>query len=145
MITLISDESGQISRILEFLTYSGIDAESSYSGEDGLFVLKVPERQYRQASALLKIYMEQEPDAPDKGHEETAASSHTFVGSDEKYKDNTSSAFAFLAVGALLLLVLILCSCDILALPLTFASQPFMFLALFFLAFAFLIIGVLSL
>lgn len=145
MITLISDESEQISRILEFLTYSGIDAESSYNGETDLFVLKVPGQQYRQASALLKIYMEQEPDTPDKDHEEAAVPVHTFVGSDDKYKDNASSAFAFLTVGALILLVLILCSCNVLALPLTFAKQPFMFLTLLFLAFAFLVIGILSL
>ena len=146
MSILISDESDRISRILEFLTYSGVDAEKKFDEESDIYQLSVPDSQYDKATALLKIYMEQEPDEPEEEPEpELTGSYGSFVGSEEKYKDTSSSAFAFLTVGALVIVVLILCAFHILPFPLTLGEQPIMFAALALISVVFLIIGLLSL
>lgn len=142
---LISDESERISRILEFLTYSGIDAKSRFDEESDIFQLSVPDSQYDKASALLKIYLEQEPDEETEEEPAKDIISHTFVKSEEKYKDNSSSAMSFLTVGILVIVLLVLSSLDIIPLPLTWSEQPMMFSALCVISVAFLIIGVASL
>lgn len=141
---LISDEAERISRINEFLTYSGIDAESTFDEESDIFQLAVPDSQYEKASALLKIFLDQEPDDNENESESDNTVSHVFVGSEEKYKDHSSSAFSFLIVGILVILMLILSAVDILPLPLTWSEQPIMFLALCVISAICLIIGAAS-
>lgn len=145
MSILISDESERISRILEFLTYSGIDAKSVFDEESDIFQLAVPDSQYSKAASLLKIYMEQEPEEELPEEEPAEQGIRTFVGSEEKYKENSSSAMSFLVVGALVIIVLVLASLDVLPLPITWGEQPIMFLVLCCISVAFLIIGVVSL
>lgn len=143
---LISGESEQISRISEFLTYSGIEAKNTFNEEADIFQLSVPDSQYEKASALLNIYLEQENDIASEDTEEkrSAPVSHAFIGSEQKYKDNSSSAFAFLSVGILVILVLVLSALNTLPFPLTWKEQPVMFLALCIVSAVFLIIGALS-
>ncbi len=145
MNILISDESERIARILEFLTYSGVDAVKNYDKEADIYQLSVPKSQYDRAVSLLRIYMEQEPDEESEIDIEEEPASRPFIGSEEKYKDNYSSAFSFLTVGGLVILLLILCGFHVLPLPLTWDSQPIMVLALSAISVIFLVIGAVSL
>ena len=85
MTPLISNESEPISRVLEFLTYSGVDAVKEYDEESDLYQIFVPKEQYDRASALLTIFMDQEPS--DEDEEQEAEPSAAYVGSGEKYEE----------------------------------------------------------
>ena len=120
---LISGEAEDLSEILDYLKYSEIDAESTCDEESGICSLTVPADQYEKASALLNIYQEEESE---KQKDAAPSDTRTFVGSEEKYRDNASSAWSFLAVGLLVAVLLVLCSAGILPLPLTWSEQPMM-------------------
>ena len=143
MTPLVSNESEAISRILEFLTYSGVDAVKKYDEESDLYQIFIPEDQYDRASALLAIFMEQEPSEEEE--EETDEPVRSFVGNGERYQENSSSAFSFLTVGLLVAALLLLCTFHVIPIPLTWDSQPVMYAALWIITAAFLIIGIFSL
>ena len=138
---LISGEAEDLSEILDYLKYSEIDAESTCDEESGICSLTVPADQYEKASALLNIYQEEESE---KQEDAAPSDTRTFVGSEEKYRDNASSAWSFLAVGLLVAVLLGLCSAGILPLPLTWSEQPMMFLVLCVLAVVFVAVGIYS-
>ena len=138
---LISGEAEDLSEILDYLKYSEIDAESTCDEESGICSLTVPADQYEKASALLNIYQEEESE---KQKDAAPSDTRTFVGSEEKYRDNASSAWSFLAVGLLVAVLLVFCSAGILPLPLTWSEQPMMFLVLCVLAVVFVAVGIYS-
>ena len=142
MTPLISNESEPISRVLEFLTYSGVDAVKEYDEESDLYQIFVPKEQYDRASALLTIFMDQEPS--DEDEEQEAEPSAAYVGSGEKYEENSSSAFSFLAVAVLVAAFLVLCTLRVIPIPLTWDSQPVMYIALWVITAVFFAIGILS-
>ena len=143
MTPLVSNESEAISRILEFLTYSGVDAVKKYDEESDLYQIFIPEDQYDRASALLAIFMEQEPSEEEEAEADEPVRS--FVGNGERYQENSSSAFSFLTVGLLVAALLLLCTFHVIPIPLTWDSQPVMYAALWIITAAFLIIGIFSL
>lgn len=95
-------------KIIEYLTHSGIDATLSRDPEKDLYIVSVPKAQQETAEKLMNRYREYEEADPDR--EDTYLSdflirSPVFVRAEDRFKDTTSSAIAFITAGGIILVV----------------------------------------
>ena len=101
-------------RITQFLTYSGVDATISFDEERSVYIVSVPQEQADLAEKLIKNFeeMEQAPEreAESAPPESFLSRSPVFVRAEERFKNTTNSAYAFLTAGSFVfLLALIRC------------------------------------
>ncbi|WP_434309298.1 hypothetical protein [Hominifimenecus sp. rT4P-3] len=101
-------------KITQFLTYSGVDAAISFDEERSVYIVSVPQKQAELAEKLIHHYeeMKQTPEreAESAPPESFLSRSPVFVQAEDRCKNTTHSAYAFLTAGSFVfLLALIRC------------------------------------
>jgi len=107
-VHLISAEAPFARRILEFLSYSGLDVHMDFDQEADLFAITLPDAQYNEGLYLAKLVFadevfktaEAESQHPQRVMAEPVK---THVLASDRYEDTRASAFAFLSVGTVIL------------------------------------------
>lgn len=107
-IVIARESEATSEKIIEYLTHAGIDATLSRDPEKDLYVVSVPKAQQETAERLMVKYREYEESDPDK--EDLYLSSFlihspVFVRAEDRFKDTTSSAIAFITAGGIILLI----------------------------------------
>ena len=95
-------------RIIQYLTYSGLDATMAYDQEHELYVVSVPREQQQAAEKImntLRASEEPDPEVEEAYVSSTLIHSPAFVRAEDKFKDTTSSAIAFIAAGSIVFLM----------------------------------------
>ena len=105
-IAIAKEDELSSDRITQFLNYSGVDAAMSFDSETSLYYISVPEDQADTARRLLEEYdnnrvsrRDRLLSAPRVLHEPV------FVREEDRFKDTTSAAVAFLMAGAVIFVV----------------------------------------
>ena len=165
------DNADDIAETIDFLTYSGIDARNMYDQEEDMYCIYVKDAQVSKATRLIDAFLEEkyreaEPEDSETDsaediadtsayeysyvdyndeEEDSEGSTGAFVASEVKYKDNSSSAYAFFIVALFVIVMLVCSSAGVIPLSITISTQPVMFVALILLAILFVAIGIYSL
>lgn len=112
MVNLIAAEAPLAERIVEFLSYSGMDVHMDFDQEADLFSLTVPENQYEKSVMLMRVLLANEAihsmEDEQRNRQFDAEPVRVHVKASDKYTDTSSSALSFLLVGTLLMTVLLL-------------------------------------
>ena len=152
MVSLIDAEGPLAERIVEFLTYSGLDVRMHFDQDADLFSLTIPENQYMEGIRLMKVLLanealrtlEEEKKRAERSSPEEDVPVRVFVRAADKYTDVRSSAAAFLFTGAAMIAAAALTAFDVIHPPLK-GSTRFLSLAVASgIGLAFLYIGLLS-
>lgn len=102
-IAIAKEDQATSDRITQFLNYSGVDAAISYDSETSMYYISVPSEQADAARRLLDSFEDSRLSkkdhllcAPRVLHEPV------FVSEEDRFKDTTSAAMAFLVSGAVI-------------------------------------------
>jgi len=115
---VVARESESVSdRITQYLTYSGIDATVSYEQDQDLYVVSVPKDQEETTRKLMNLFRENGlPHAKEDSHlDGFLMHSPIFVRAEDKFKDTTSSAVAFIVAGSFVFILAVI-NCTLAAL-----------------------------
>lgn len=149
LVSLIAAEAPLAERIVEFLSYSGVEVQMRFDQEADLFDLTVPEEQYEESIRLMKVLLANEalhsmeaeaqraqrfPAEPFKVH----------VRASDQYSDVASSAFSFLLVGAAVTTAMLLIATGVIHPPLYGQARFLTYTVLTVLGLVFLAVGVTS-
>lgn len=148
-------EEQQMQALREFLQFNRInDVELRYDEKEGVHELLVKETDYKKASSLADVFLQQEArKAMEKKQKEPEAEipqpvprpSYLYRGSAEQAEDNKSSAWALLVVGGVGLIVLALGMLGILPIHLYGTNKYMVYGVLLALVLLFLVMGCVSL
>ena len=149
IVSLISAEAPLAERIVEFLTYSGLDVHMDFDQEADLFSLTIPENQYLEGIKLMKVRLANDALQTLEEQEERAQRSYTapvrvFVRASDRYSDLHSSAVAFLLVGTVTLAIVLLAAGGVIDPPLRGNTRFLSYLVMTGLGLIFMGIGLLS-
>lgn len=148
MVSLIAAEAPLAERIVEFLSYSGMDVHMDFDQEADLFSLTVPENQYEKSIKLMKVLLANEVlrsmEDEQRSRQPDAEPVRVHVKASDKYTDTSSSAYSFLLVGAFLMTVLLLTTFGIIRISFLGPAKMLADIALTTISVSFLFIGLLS-
>lgn len=148
MVNLLAAEAPLAERIVEFLSYSGMDVHMDFDQEADLFSLTVPENQYEKSVKLMRVMLANEVmhsmEDERRGRQFDAEPVRIHVKASDKYTDTSSSAISFLLVGTLLMAVLLLTSFDIIRISFLGQARTLTDILLTAISVTFLFIGLLS-
>lgn len=148
MVSLIAAEAPLAERIVEFLSYSGMDVHMDFDQEADLFSLTVPENQYEKSIKLMKVLLANEVlrsmEDEQRSRQPDAEPVRVHVKASDKYTDTSSSAYSFLLVGAFLMTVLLLTTFGIIRISFLGPAKMLADIALTTISVSFLFIGLFS-
>ena len=147
MVSLIAAEAPLAERIVEFLSYSGMDVHMDFDQDADLFSLTVPEYQYGKSIMLMKVLLANEAMhsmEEERNKQPDADPVKIHVRASDRYADVSSSAFSFFLVGTFLMTILLLATFDIIRLSFLGQGKMLADMALTVVGSLFLCIGFLS-
>lgn len=148
MVNLIAAEAPLAERILEFLSYSGMDVHMDFDQEADLFSLTVPKNQYEKGVKLMRVLLasevmhSMEDERRDRPLDTEPVRVH--VRASDKYTYTSSSALSFLLVGSFLMMILLLTAFDIIRISFLGQARTLADIVLTAVSIAFLCVGFLS-
>lgn len=148
MVSLIAAEAPLAERIVEFLSYAGMDVHMDFDQEADLFSLTVPGNQYEKSIKLMRVLLANEVmhsmEDEQKGRQFDAEPIRVHVKASDRYADISSSALSFFLIGTLLITVLLLATFDIIRFSFLGRGKILADMTLTTVGFLFLCIGFLS-
>lgn len=148
MVSLIAAEAPLAERIVEFLSYAGMDVHMDFDQEADLFSLTVPGNQYEKSIRLMRVLLANEVlhsmEDEQRGRQFDTEPVRVHVKASDKYTDTSSSAFSFLLVGTFLMMILLLTTFDIIRISFLSQARTLADILLTAISVSFLCIGLLS-
>lgn len=148
MVNLIAAEAPLAERIVEFLSYSGMDVHMDFDQEADLFSLTVPENQYEKSVKLMRVLLANEMlhsmEDKQRSRQFDSEPVRVHIKASDKYTDTSSSALSFLLVGTFLMTVLLLTAFNIIRISFWGPARMLADIVLTAMGCSFLCIGLLS-
>lgn len=148
MVNLIAAEAPLAERIVEFLSYSGMDVHMDFDQEADLFSLTIPENQYEKSVKLMRVLLANEMlhsmEDEQRSRQFDSEPVRVHIKASDKYTDTSSSALSFLLVGTFLMTVLLLTASNIIRISFWGPARMLADIVLTAMGCSFLCIGLLS-
>lgn len=148
MVNLIAAEAPLAERIVEFLSYSGMDVHMDFDQEADLFSLTIPENQYEKSVKLMRVLLANEMlhsmEDEQRSRQFDSEPVRVHIKASDKYTDTSSSALSFLLVGTFLMTVLLLTTSNIIRISFWGPARMLADIVLTAMGCSFLCIGLLS-